>query len=370
MVKDYDYSNLPPFVEGALSLETWNGERRNEILELFRNEEYGAIPDLSSLSVCHRVADVSPGFMEGRALRKIVEIVVRRKDREFIFPLVLFIPSGGEGKAAPVLLTLNNRDLEDTDPARRSLSPFWPAEMMIARGYAAAALVTNDIAPDYEENYTTKFHRLFPEYARERPDNAWGTLTAWAWGMSRAVDYFVTDPLINEKEIAVAGHSRGGKTALWCGAQDTRISLVISSCSGCSGAALSRGKTGEDIESITRRIPRWFCRNYRKYAGHEDTMPFDQHFLLALIAPRPLYLSNKTFDTGCDPQSEFESLKRAGEIYKLYGKTGGLGDRFPGPEQTIISGNLGFHLKSGDHNMDEYDWERYLNFCDRHFHPV
>jgi hypothetical protein len=242
--------------------------------------------------------------------------------------------------------------------------------MIIDRGYAAALLLTHDIAPDYEENYTAKFHWLFPEYVSNRPGNAWGTLTAWAWGMSRAVDYLVTDPLLKENEIATVGHSRGGKTSLWCGAQDTRISLVISSCSGCSGAAISREKTGERIESITRRIPRWFCRNYRKYADHEDTMPFDQHMLLALIAPRPLYLSDRTLDTGCDPRSEYESLKRAGEIYRLYGKTGGLGEDFPAPEQTVISGNLGFHIKSGEHNMDEYDWERYLNFCDRHFHPV
>jgi pimeloyl-ACP methyl ester carboxylesterase len=365
-----DYPNLPPFVNGTLSLETWNEGRRNEILELFRNEVYGGIPDDPSLSVSHRVADSSPGFMAGRAVRKIVEITVRRKDREFVFLFFLFIPNSTGKKPAPAILTICNRALSDADPSRQTLSPFWPAEMMIARGYAAAVLVTHDIAPDYEENFTTKFHRLFPEYVSRRPENAWGSITAWAWAMSRAIDYLVSDLQINGNEIAVAGHSRGGKTSLWCGAQDARVSLVISSCSGCSGAAITRGKTGEHIKDIVQRFPFWFSRNYQKYADHEDTMPFDQHFLLALIAPRPLYLSDKTFDNWCDPRSEFESLNQAGKIYKLYGKTDGLGETLPAPEQTVISGNLAYHIKSGSHNMDEYDWERYLNFCDRHFPPL
>ncbi|MDR2102764.1 MAG: alpha/beta hydrolase [Treponema sp.] len=365
----YPVEGLPPFVNGVLSREAWEN-RKNEILELFRSEVYGRIPGDPSLSVSYRVADSSPGFMDGRAIRKIIEIRAVRKDREFIFPFQLFVPAGAEKQPVPVILTVNNRELSDSDPSRRTLSPFWPAEMMVARGYAAAVVVTHDIAPDYGENFTLQFHRLFPEYVSGRPGDAWGSISAWAWGISRAVDYLVSDPQIKAREIALAGHSRGGKTSLWCGAQDPRISLVISSCSGCSGAAITRGKTGEHIRDITRAFPFWFSNNYQKYADQEDTMPFDQHFLLALIAPRPLYLSDKTFDTWCDPRSEFESLVQAGQIYQLYGKTGGLGEQLPAPEQTIISGNLGYHIKSGSHNMDEYDWERYLNFCDRHFHPL
>jgi hypothetical protein len=370
MSKAYHVQELPPFVKGALSPETWNEDRRNEILDLFRNEVYGGIPDASSLSVSHCIADSSPGFMEGRAVRKIIEITVRRKDREFIFPLLLFVPAGAEKEPAPVILTINNRALSDSDPSRQFISPFWPAEMMIARGYAAAVLVSHDVAPDYGENFTTELHRLFPEYVSNRPGNAWGSVSAWAWGMSRAIDYLVSDPQIRAGEIALAGHSRGGKTSLWCGAQDPRASLVISSCSGCSGAAITRGKAGEHIKDITRAFPFWFCSNYQKYADREETMPFDQHFLLGLIAPRPLYLSNKTLDSWCDPRSEFESLTQASQIYRLYGKTGGLGENFPAPEQTVLSGNLGYHIKTGGHNMDEYDWERYLNFCDRYFHPL
>ena len=370
MTANYNYQNLPPFVSGELSESTWNEQRRNEIIELFRSQVYGRIYHAGEISISHRVADSSGnrGFMDNRADRKIIEIIARRGEREFIFPLYLFLPKRAERKPSPVILTIVNRALSDVDPSRKHVDPFWPAEMMIARGYAAAAVITHEIAPDYEENFTTKFHRLFPEYATNRPDDAWGAIGAWAWGMSRAIDYLVTDPQINTNEIAVAGHSRGGKTALWCGGQDKRVSMVFSSCSGCSGAAITRGKTGEHIREITQKFPFWFCKNYVKYADNEETMPFDQHLLLSLIAPRPLCLSEKSSDSWCDPRAEFESLKRVSAIYRLFGKAGDLG-KMPGPEEQVISGNLAYHLRTGEHNLDEYDWERYLGFCDRHFHP-
>ena len=370
MTGNYDYKNLPSFVNGELSLNTWNNERRKEILELFRSEVYGRIHDESSLSVSHRVADVSPGFMFGRATRKIVEIIVKRKDREYVIPFYLFIPNGAEKKPAPVILTVVNRSLSDADPSRKILSAFWPAEMMVAHGYAAAVIITHEIAPDYIDNFTTRFHRLFPEFVFNRPADAYGAITAWAWGMSRAIDYLVTDPLINGKEIIIAGHSRGGKTSLWCGAQDERVSMVISSCSGCTGTAITRGKIGEHVKEITSSFPFWFCANYKKYIDNEDAMPFDQHFLLALVAPRLLYISNKTFDSWCDPRAEFESLREASKVYKLYDPHIDIGTFLPGPEEETISGKLAYHLRSGAHNMDEYDWERYLRFADKHFNPV
>ena len=363
----YNLKNLPPFVRGELSHETWNDGRRSEILELFRGEVYGRIYDESSLEISHRLADSAGGFMDARAERKIIEVIIRRKEKEFIFPLYLFIPKRPDNKPVPAILTLVNRAWSDADPSRRTIGPFWPAEMMVSRGYAAAVVITQEIAPDYEENFTTKFHRLFPEYVSNRPQDAWGSISAWAWCMSRAIDYLASDPAIDSGKIVVAGHSRGGKTSLWCGAQDPRVSLVISSCSGCSGAAITRGKIGEHINNITENFPFWFSANYRKYADNEDTMPFDQHFLLALIAPRPLYISSRTQDSWCDPRSEYESMKQASAVYKLYGKSTILDDEPPAPEEGIVSGNLAYHIKSGGHNLEEYDWERYLNFCDRHF---
>ncbi|MCL2094128.1 MAG: alpha/beta hydrolase [Treponema sp.] len=363
-----DYTNLPPLTKGALSLESWNEDRRQEVLELFRREVYGRIPDEESISVSFNTAEQSSGYMEGRANRAIVEIICRRLDKEFVFPLYLFTPAA-KTEPVPCILTIMNRALSDADPSRRSISQFWPAEMIIARGYAAAVLITHEIAPDYEESFTTRFHRLFPEYVKDRPSDSWGAISAWAWAMSRAIDYLSIDKAIKADSIAVAGHSRGGKTALWCAAQDPRAALVLSSCSGCSGGAITRGKTGEHIKEITGTFPYWFSANYRKYADKEDSMPFDQHMMAALIAPRPLYLSHKTQDAWCDPRAEYETLKQIAPLYGLYGKPSPLGDAMPGPEETVVSGNLGFHLKSGTHDMDEYDWERFLAFGEAHFSP-
>jgi hypothetical protein len=368
-VVSYD---LPPFVEGNLSKESWNEKRRAEILNLFRHEVYGSMYDESSLEVAYRIACLQSKseIMGGRVVWETIEITVRRKNIEHSFPLVMFIPKGAVEKPAPVILTLCNRSIMDVDPSRRNISSFWPAETIIARGYAAAALITHDVAPDYDENFTTKFHRLFPELINERPDDAMGAISVWAWSMSRALDCFYDDPLINSREIAVCGHSRGGKAALWCGAQDERVSMTLSSCSGCAGSAITRGKTGERVSDITRAFPYWFCKNYGKYAGREECLPLDQHFLLALIAPRLLYISSKSDDAWCDPAAEFASAKAASAVYEVYGKSGLPVGEMPQCEQPVQSGNIAYHVKTGQHNLDEYDWNCYLDFCDKHFHPI
>ena len=255
---------------------------------------------------------------------------------------------------------------EKDDPSRSFLSPFWPAETIVARGFAAAVVFTHDIAPDYDEGFSMGLHKLFPELNENRPMDTWGAISAWAWGTSRIMDYMETDDLIDNTRVMVVGHSRGGKTALWCAAQDTRFTMAVSSCSGCSGAALSREKEGERVEQITKRFPYWFCQNYFKYSGHEDQLPIDQHMLLALIAPRLIYVSSKTFDSWADPESEFASCVQASPVYRLYGKTGMPEIHMPRPDHPILTGSIGYHLKTGYHFMDEYDWERYLEFATGH----
>jgi hypothetical protein len=346
-------------------MASWNEARRAELLETFRREVYGQIPVEDGLSCTFRVADSRRGVMNGNASRKVIEIIAVRKERQFIFPLVLFIPAGTT--PAPVILTLCLGGVPDADPGRHFLRPSWPAETIVSRGFAAAVVITHDIAPDYEENFSLGFHRLFPEFSENRPAHAWGTISAWAWGMSRAIDYLQSDKDIRGDKIAVAGHSRAGKTALWCAAQDNRAALAISSCSGCSGAAITRGKTGEHIRDITGRFPFWFSRNYQKYAHNEEDLPVDQHILLGLIAPRPLYVSSRTNDSWADPKSEFESCRQASAIYHLYGKTGLEQDEMPPPEMPLLAGSIGYHVKTGEHALDEYDWERYLDFCTRKF---
>ncbi|MDL2229121.1 alpha/beta hydrolase [Treponema sp. OttesenSCG-928-L16] len=363
-----DTRKLPPFTEGALSPETWNDDRRNEILRLFRNEIYGEIPDQESISLSFRTAyeDSSDSVMGGYAVRKTVEVTAERSGNVYSFSFVLFVPKHAAGPV-PAVITLCNRGIMDVDPSRAVLSPFWPAETMISRGYAAAALLTHAVAPDYFEGFTMGFHKLYPEYALKRPGSMGGAISAWAWGIGTVVDYLQSDAMIDGKKIAAVGHSRGGKTVLWSAAQDARISVAVSSCSGCTGAALARGKTGERAADIASRFPYWFCENYQKYKNNEDALPVDQHMLLGLIAPRRIYVASRTRDAWADPIGEFESCLRASAIYKLYGKTGLPLSQMPRPDTPVLSGEIGYHIKTGGHDMDEYDWERFLDFFDASF---
>ena len=348
--------------------EEWINKRRPEILEILRREEYGRLPDMSDVDVHMEVTAVrqGPKIMNGRAVRKTVEVEAVRKDRHFIFCFDVFIPANVQGPV-PAFVEICNRGSMNCDPARELLSTFYPAETIISRGYACAAFRTHEVAPDYEEGFRTGFHRLFPELAQNRPDDAYGTLTAWAWAASRVMDFFETEPMIDEKKVAVVGHSRGGKTSLWCGAQDERFAMVISSCSGNSGDAISRGKTGESIAQILDRFPFWFARNYQKYANNEQNMPFDQHFLVALMAPRLVYTSTKTTDAWADPASEFETLVQVDPVYSLFGKKGLETRERPCPETPLHQGCIGHHQKTGDHNMDDYDWDQYMDFADLHW---
>lgn len=350
--------------------EQWVSKRRPEILEMLRREEYGRLPDMSDVEITIQVTAVrqGPKIMNGRAIRKTVEVEAVRRGRHFIFCFDVFIPAKAKAPV-PAFVEICNRGSMNCDPARELLSTFYPAETIISRGYACAAFRTHEVAPDYEEGFRTGFHRLFPEYADDesRPDDAWGTLTVWAWAASRVMDYFVTEPMIDETKVAVVGHSRGGKTSLWCAAQDERFAMAISSCSGNSGDAISRGKTGESIAQILDRFPFWFARNYQKYAGNEQSMPFDQHFLASLIAPRLMYTSTKTNDAWADPASEFETLVQVDPVWQLFGLEGLEQRERPTPEQPLHRGCIGHHQKTGEHNMDDYDWDQYMDFADLHW---
>lgn len=346
----------------------WQEKRRPEILEMLRREEYGCLPDMSDVKVEMRVVAERQGgpMLDPRELRKTVEVEAVRKDRHFIFCFEVFIPRNA-GKPVPAFIEICNRGTMLCDPAREHPSQFYPVEAIIERGYACAAFRTQEVAPDYEEGFHTGFHRLFPEYTRNRPDDAWGTISAWAWAASRVMDYFETDPMIDDKHVAVVGHSRGGKTALWCGAQDERIALAVSSCSGNSGDAISRGKSGESIRQILTRFPFWFAKNYQKHADHEEEMPFDQHMLVAMMAPRLVYSSTRSLDAWADPESEFESLVQASPVYELFGKEGLESWDMPYAEVPLHKGCIGFHKHSGEHDMEDYDWHRYMDFADRHW---
>ncbi|MBI5386219.1 MAG: acetylxylan esterase [Verrucomicrobia bacterium] len=348
------------------SVEAWRHIRRPEILELFRTHVYGRMPLGRPDNLKFETLENTKGVMDGAATRKQVMISYRGPGGEGAIKLVLFVP--GRVKPAPCFLLICNRGPTNIDPIRTVKSPFWPAEEIVARGYAAAAFLNADVDPDRHDGFTNGVHGLFDPPGVKRSPEAWGTLAAWAWGASRVMDYLVTDPDIDARRVAVIGHSRGGKTALWAGAEDERFAFVISNDSGCGGAALARRRPpkAETIAAITRSFPHWFCENYRRYNNREDDLPVDQHMLAALIAPRLLCIGSASEDLWADPEGEFLSGVEASRVYQLFGKDGLKADRQPPPGSPRQEGSIGYHLRAGQHGLTEYDWKCYLDFADRH----
>jgi len=344
----------------------WEDERRPEILEMFRKHVYGRNPVERPENLRFETTETDKNAMDGMATLKRIAIHYAGPGGKGKMELIVFIPNKA-ARPVPGFLFICNRGREHMDPTREKKSPFWPAERIVERGYMAAVFHNSDLAPDQPNMFHLGVHGIFEEKKSERPPDAWGAVGAWAWGASRAMDYMETDDEIDAMRIAVVGHSRGGKAALWCGAQDERFAMVFGNNSGCTGAALARRKVGESIESINHQFPHWFCANYKKFNGKEHELPVDQHQLLSLMAPRPVYVASATEDGWADPQGEFLSCVHAGQAYQLYGLMGLETDDFPKAGRPLQTGHIGYHLREGQHDLKEYDWDRFMNFADRHF---
>jgi hypothetical protein len=347
--------------------EEWKMIRRPEVLELFRKHVYGRVP-LTPYEKTFKVVKTDPAAMDGAATLKQVAITIARGSRSLVINVVLFVPNKGP-KPAPAFLLICNRGVENIDPTRQKKSEFWPAEEAVARGYAIAAFHNAEVDPDKHDGFKDGIHGLLDE--GERPVDAWGTIAAWAWGASRVMDYFETDPDIARDRVAVIGHSRGGKTALWAGAQDERFGLVISNDSGCTGASLSRRrfKGKEQVARINQGFPHWFCETYKTYGDREEALPVDQHLLIALIAPRAVAVGSASQDLWADPRGEFLSLVHADPVYKLLGRSGLGTDRMAAIGGSIHGDGIHYHLREGKHNLALFDWQAYLDFADRTWQP-
>jgi hypothetical protein len=367
---NYDEAAIKPF-ELPDALATAKGHvrtarewtrRRAEILELFRTHVYGRRPGRPPQLRFHTIEE-KPA-MDGAATLKRIAIRSTHEGRKHEFELRLFLPTATRGRA-PLFLLMNNRAETNTDPTRASKSPFWPAEEMIARGYAIAALQVADLAPDDRQRYRDGVIRLFEgETTGDRAGGAWAALAAWGWGASRAMDYFETDARIDARRVALVGHSRGGKAALWAGAEDERFAIVISNESGEGGASLTRRNFGETLGRITESFPHWFTPNYKSFAGREERLPIDQHMLLGLIAPRGVYVASADEDLWSDPRGEFLALAHASPVFALWGDAAVKPDAMPPLERPLVVGRRGYHVRAGGHDLTVYDWQRFADFAD------
>ncbi len=393
---NYDESKVPKYVlpdplvlasgQPVRDARTWTAKRRPEILELYRANVYGRSP-ARPRGMTFELAEISREALGGSAVRKQVTMYFSDKKDGPKMEVLLYLPAGAK-KPVPVFLGLNftgnytvnadpgirlgevwqrDRTRKSDAKLRGSAASRWQVEKILERGYGVATIHYGEIEPDFNGGMPYGVRPLFAKPGETRAADAWAAIGAWAWGLSRAMDYLETDKNVDAKRVAVMGHSRLGKTALWAGAEDTRFAMVISNDSGEGGAALARRRFGERVKNLNTSFPHWFCDNFKKFNDREDDLPVDQHMLIALIAPRPVYVASAEEDQWADPKGEFLAASAAGPVYKLLGKRGLETDRMPGIHQPIMN-TVGYHIRAGKHDVTAYDWERYLDFADKHFH--
>ena len=369
--------------------ELWTEKRRGEILDLFSAQMYGVMPGCNREKLRWETLRVNPVALDGKAVFKEIRLWFDAPNPRPRIDILVCLPRAA-AEPVPAFLGLNfcgNHSVSD-DPwisladnpngtrlagkdlnqERGQKKERWPIETIIDRGYAVVTGYYEDIAPDYHADRALGVFPLFEPFEKDIPEpSRAGEITAWAWGLSRILDLLEDLPEIDASRVAVLGHSRLGKTALWAGANDTRFALVISNDSGCGGASITRRNFGETPEFMNKVIPYWFCPYYGRYAEDPTQIPFDQHELIALIAPRPVYVASADEDLWADPKGEFLAAWNADPVYRLLG-TDGIGGipETPPETDTPVGAAIHYHRRTGDHNVTLYDWQQYIGFADRY----
>ncbi len=389
---NYDESNVPDYTlpdpllrdDGTIikTIDAWESEQRPHLLSIFEEQIYGQAPPLPDTidRTSHVVEHI---VFDALGVRRQITVPLLNSESSPTMLMSLYLPVGA---FAPVdiFLGLNfngNHSLEpddsilissgwerhnsDDEIGRGAKASLWSLEQILSRGYGLATIYHADITTDLKDGYDGNIFSYFYKDGQTQPEpNQWGAIGAWAWGLRRAMDYLLThESSVNR--IMLMGHSRLGKAALWAGVQDDRCALAVSNNSGCMGAALSRRAFGETVEAINTNWSRWLCKDFHQYNGKESDLPIDQHTLITLMAPRPVYIASAEDDLWADPYGEFLGGYHANLVYHLYGKEG-----LTATEQPILNqpsmGTIGYHIRTGEHDVTAFDWQCYLDFADYH----
>ena len=350
----------------------WNAlGTREEGVRLFAQKVFGVRPVERPRNLAFSSDAPDRVMMDGAALRKLVRISYGGPFATNSFRAVAFIPKAASAeRPVPAFVFICNRDpAENIDPERVKKSGFWPAEEIVRRGFAAIAFFNGEIALDRNTGNTDGVFACFEDVTvKYRPKNRWGAISAWAWGASRVMDWIETEPSINAKKVAVVGHSRGGKTALWAAVTDTRYAMSCVNDSGCCGSKLNRMDLpkSEHFTDIVSSFPFWFCPDFIRCVNRDAELPWDQHQLLALVAPRLLCVASASDDVWAGPEGEFEACRLASPAWEAHGQKGLVAAGFPPPEKPLQDGSISYHLRTGGHGLKPYDWTCYLDFAARH----
>ena len=375
-ISNYDESKVAPYTlpdpltmtngRRVVSAAEWRNQRRPEILRLYQNEIYGRIP-ANTPKVTWEVTETNPAAKDNTAvMRRLVGRIGTATDAQ---PLNMMVYTPAKAtRPVPLILIINFGGGPPVEgrPALQFNDPPVAADIL-ARGWGYAMVGYLDIQPDRLNTFNQGvIGQTLAAGEQPKPDE-WGTISAWSWGLSRIIDYFETDKLVDAKKIAVQGHSRLGKTVLWASALDERIAAVYSSCSGEMGAALARRDWGETVDDMAQNFSYQFAGNLQKYVGRWNEMPVDAHMLIALSAPRPVFITGGTQDQWADPVGEFKAAVAAGPVYKLLGKNDLGTNELPPLDTPLTKGDIGWHYHTGGHAATAADWKAFLDFVGKYF---
>jgi len=399
MVSNTSEEKVPPYTlpdplldkdgKKITSAGAWNNRQRPYIYHLFEENVYGRFPQ-KKVPVQYEARETGKQALGGLATRKQVRIHFGEASANAYMDVLIYLPAAAKGPV-PVFVgynfsgnhtVANDKEIllsdrwiamrskgvvnnKATDSSRGAGASQWQVKEILSHGYGIAVAYYGDIEPDTTDGWKTGIRTTLSNALQIKPEE-WGAIGAWAWGLSRIMDYLQQDAAVDAKKVAVFGHSRLGKSALWAGASDRRFAMVISNESGEGGAALSKRWYGETVSIINQHFPHWFAPNYKKYNDNTAALPVDQHMLLSLMAPRPLYVASAEGDQWSDPKGEFLSAQYAGTVYALFNKKGIDTNSMPGLNQPV-GNTIRYHYRTGKHDVTLYDWQQYLGFADTYW---